>query len=170
MNIGFLYLFFVITFLTSNSMELPQKKRYNRRANKALKKIAEVKNPSNREIREFVVVRGANPNIIAGEQKYEPWSLLRIAIVRASSDRELITLLLDRGANPNDISGPLHMAIKMRDLEAIRLLIQRGANVNMRNYWNETPLDVAIKEHAEEYIPFLINLGAEYMKQKLKIA
>ena len=63
---------------------------------------------------------------------------------------DVIKHLLHEGANMNIQTRyykdtPLHYAAQNNKTEAARILIENGADVNLINYDNKTPLDVASK-------------------------
>ena len=63
---------------------------------------------------------------------------------------DVIERLLHEGADVNRQTGlyaetPLHLAARYNYTEAVRLLLDIGADINLKNHYNETPLDEAHK-------------------------
>jgi len=61
--------------------------------------------------------------------------------------------------NQSDACGeyPLHVAIKHNRIDIAELLLHSGANTNVKNDWEETPLDIAVRRE---------NLAAQEVIQK----
>lgn len=80
--------------------------------------------------------------------------------------KEGIALLLSHGAKPNirDDHGdsPLQIAIDLNmGVEIEKMLIDAGADVNNRNVEGKTPLHTAVEQDRMEYIPLLLQRGAD---------
>jgi Ankyrin repeats (3 copies) len=78
------------------------------------------------------------------------------------NDPSVARLLIAHGADPN-IPGsndfaPLHYASFSGRIEIVQLLIEHGANVEVKNFFGETPLDVASGEQRE-----IIKLLSEHL-------
>lgn len=61
-------------------------------------------------------------------------------------NKQIVSLLLDRNAHNghyDDLKRPLHIAIRMQDVEIVRLLIDKGVDLNSRNEFGYTPLTLA---------------------------
>ena len=76
------------------------------------------------------------------------WTTLHRATLFNRND--VIKRLLHEGADVNSFDTrwedtPLHKAAQWNYPEAVRLLLDNGADINLKNYDNETPLDVARK-------------------------
>ncbi len=80
--------------------------------------------------------------------------------------KEGMALLLSHGAKPNirDDHGdtPLQIAIDLNmGVEIEKMLIDAGADVNNRNVEGKTPLHTAVEQDRKEYIPPLLQKGAD---------
>ncbi|MEM6752026.1 MAG: ankyrin repeat domain-containing protein [Cyanobacteria bacterium P01_C01_bin.38] len=106
---------------------------------------------------EILLKHGANPDIKFGSQ-----TLLYKAYM--SRNIILMELLLKHGANPNHlttykITSVLHDAAVRGKEEIVELLLKNGADVNIKNYRNETPLDVAAQQLRLDTVEILLENG-----------
>lgn len=85
----------------------------------------------------------------------------------------MVQKLINLGADVNKKDGseetPLHTAAKMGTSEEVKILLENGANPGIKNYWGETPLDLAIKRsrHFVRYgeLSKKMHLIIRYLKQ-----
>ena len=55
---------------------------------------------------------------------------------------------------------PLHLAARHNNTEAVRLLLVNGTDINLKNYSNKTPLDIADKGSEVESLLLLLQQSA----------
>eukprot|EP01087_Luapelamoeba_hula_P021604 TRINITY_DN7591_c0_g1_i1.p1 TRINITY_DN7591_c0_g1~~TRINITY_DN7591_c0_g1_i1.p1 ORF type:complete len:526 (+),score=82.85 TRINITY_DN7591_c0_g1_i1:177-1754(+) len=60
-----------------------------------------------------------------------------------------------------DGRGPLHLAANEGQTKVVEWLVKHGANVNVRDRWNSTPRDDALKTGHDDIVRFLEANGAE---------
>lgn len=92
--------------------------------------------------------------------------LLYFAIQNRSHD--IARALLDNKANPDEMgtygeddSYPLHLAIRLNDVEMVQILLDYGANVNKLTYSdNRTPLALAVEADSPRLVATLCRFGA----------
>ena len=95
-----------------------------------------------------------------------------LRLANEKSDVAMVKLLLDFGANvnnrDNDNETPLHYALAHRKsredgMPVLRLLIERGADLDAKalNFWDDTPLTVAVRGGYAEAVKLLLDHGAD---------
>lgn len=77
---------------------------------------------------------------------------------------EVAKLLLEKGANVNNISPsskltPLHEAASGGQLEMAKFLVSKRANLNLKNYYGETPAELAKKFGHNELADYLNSIN-----------
>lgn len=95
---------------------------------------------------------------------------LMFAVSMIDCSPDLVKILLEAGANPNvtnrDGYTSLHYLV-MSDCpapprhEIMRMLIKAGASVEARQYWDYTPLMLAVVEGTTEDVAVLLEVGAD---------
>ena len=136
-----------------------------------------------RTIAEFLITKGAKPDIFAGiltnrievvvrALQSDPSSISRAdekgctPLHRAarSGSREICELLVKAGADVNatDAAGstPLHEAARCGQAAAADLLLDKNANPNAQNNNDETPLYLAAQKGHEDLLTTLLAAGA----------
>ena len=81
-------------------------------------------------------------------------------------------MLIAKGADINaksrDGSTPLHSAAFLGHTEIAELLIQKGAEVNLKNYRDETALDVSVVDwETTKFIAGLLEIKVDAEKVKI---
>ncbi|EDO48620.1 predicted protein [Nematostella vectensis] len=111
------------------------------------------------------------------EMRYIRRALLPVLMCCASSSGSVQTLqkLLDQGADPNgninyDGRTPLHIACLNGNLEIARFLLQHGASVHVRDRFNRSPLEDAIKFRHQKVVELLVETGATLGRSTSEIA
>ncbi|KAL9952035.1 hypothetical protein ACROYT_G039235 [Oculina patagonica] len=111
------------------------------------------------------------------EMKYIRQALLPVLMSCAASAGNVRTLqeLLNQGADANattDYDGrtALHIACVEGNSEAVKFLLQHGASTQVRDRFNSSPLDDAIKFRHKEIVKTLRKAGAELMKTTMETA
>lgn len=56
---------------------------------------------------------------------------------------------------------PLHEAVKTGSIDTARLLLQQNANTNQENYFEETPLKIALEAKTHDIVALLLEYGAD---------
>jgi ankyrin repeat protein len=83
----------------------------------------------------------------------------------ASGRGEIVALLLDAGAHidaQSDASRdtPCHAAARRDHADVVALLVARAADVALRNYANDTPIDIAIENRNEAIVLTLLDVDS----------
>ena len=112
---------------------------------------------------EFLLERGANPNLDAGFGVHYP-------LMSAADDRnlEIARLLIQHGADVNasniDDITPLLIAAEEGYFEFVRLLLENGADPNVisgHSYYRDSPLIKAAEAGHVDIVEILIQYGAQ---------
>lgn len=111
------------------------------------------------------------------EMKYIRDALLPVLMSCATSAGNVKTLeeLLNQGADVNsttDYDGrtALHIACVEGNTEAVKFLLKHGASTQVRDRFNTSPLDDAIKFRHKEIVKTLRKAGAKLMKTSMETA
>ena len=88
-----------------------------------------------------------------------------LCLAAMSNRPDVVKHLLHEGANVNKQtryrkSTPLHLAGHYNFTEVAWLLVDKGADINMKNGYDETPLDVARKGSEVESLLLQLQLSA----------
>ena len=71
-----------------------------------------------------------------------------------------VSKLLERGANPSftlsDLNTALHLAAAKGYTAVAHCLVENDAFVDAKNRLNETPLEIAIKNHKNDFATFMV--------------
>jgi ankyrin repeat protein len=106
-----------------------------------------------------LMLRHADPNLIAGDFKETP---LYIACRR--SNLQVAKSLIAGGADPNlTIAGdemPIHMAVTVGSLAIVELLVQSGSRFDRAEWKGDTPLHLAAFNGYLEIVKFLVGKDA----------
>ena len=113
---------------------------------------------------EFLLEKGANPNIQQTSQKNSP---LHFAAMEKKAD--VVSLLLSHGADPNlcnqDKMTPLHCAVHKQDVAVLECLLAASAEVNTENNpaigYRFTPLIMAVYFERPDMVEMLLKGGAQ---------
>ena len=113
-----------------------------------------------REMVEFLLARGANPNAQGSNGKSS------LHYIYDKEDIEIAKLLLDNNASPDirNVWGntPLHIAIFRGEDDTIaKLYISRGANVNIENDYLQTPIFNSVYQNKYDLTILMIKKGAK---------
>lgn len=105
---------------------------------------------------ETLLEQGTDPNLVYNTNT---------ALTYAARDgfTKTARLLIDHGADVNWIDGegvtPLILASFKDHIEIVQLLLAHGADVTIRDRWNRTALDYALRRGEEDAIAQLLNLN-----------
>lgn len=104
-----------------------------------------------REAVKFLIDSGIDPKLENGKN-FLP-NAIRTSEGRDAPPKEnvlgLINLLIEEGADVNliqDGETPLHLAIRIGDIEVVKSLVEKGADLTINNDNGESPLDVVKQE------------------------
>ena len=116
---------------------------------------------NNFELVKFLIYRGANVNYHNGNTE---------AAIMIAAERNLLKIaeiLIENGADINRkyyggkvVPYPLAATIKNKFIELSKLLIDKGANVNIKDFYQKTPLMYAKENGLDELVNLLIEKGA----------
>jgi len=125
-------------------------------------------NRGRRDIVELLIKNGANIN------RGGPTGFTPLHCAAQQGNKEMVGFLLASGAkiNAKDDEGitPLHMAVNARHKEVVEILVLRGADLSAKGRFLDsiprgsdlyTPLQRAIKIHADDVADFLRTQGAK---------
>jgi ankyrin repeat protein len=111
---------------------------------------------SNLKILNLLLSKGANVNGSPDNINDD----LPLKLASRNSNFEMVKILIEKGAKVNDVSGKnmataLHAAAISGSPEVVRLLLTTGAKGDMRDNFNNTPLDYAKKKNRKDIISIL---------------
>ncbi len=107
-------------------------------------------------------------NNLVNVKDAEGTPLLSYAILK--NNLYAVNLLLKTGADlsavDNEQLTALHYAIRADNIETLQLLLNSGMNINMENKDGNLPLYYAAKQNVSRIVDFLIQQGADELKNK----
>jgi len=108
------------------------------------------------EIAKLLIDRGADINALNEDDH----SILVFAVIWNCLDivKNLINKSIDINRTNDEIMDtPLHCAARGKNTETVKLLLANGADKSAKNYYGDTPLDIAIEEGASQIAEILKN-------------
>ena len=64
---------------------------------------------------------------------------------------------------------PLHVVAELGDAEGGKYLLNNGANENIRNFFNRTPRDIAIRNNDSQFLDMMDEFKSESLSKNLEI-